>query len=249
MESPSGSPRSRTVAKFHEVSILKAQVILRYGEIGTAGMAFTKIFKSEEAAREFFQNSLKEKEDMGYLVVEEEKEEDATKPAAKSSGVAPPEEQTELDDGGGKKTSKSNKRKAADADPEISRPSTRRTSTRDVKQKSDPVIKSHDASISGRISLAKKWDPSINPTGWMMSEKLDGMRAYWSGKGLWSRNGNRIFAPQWFTENFPSDVELDGELFVGRGKFDECMSVARRTDYSGDWEKVRLLVHFSQFDS
>ena len=27
--------------------------------------------------------------------------------------------------------------------------------------------------------LAEKWEPEIDPTGWWMSEKLDGVRAVW----------------------------------------------------------------------
>src|SRR5437660_1580187 len=44
-----------------------------------------------------------------------------------------------------------------------------------------------------RLLLAKVWNPSIDPTGWWMSEKYDGVRGYWDGRKLWSRNGNLIF--------------------------------------------------------
>ena len=37
-----------------------------------------------------------------------------------------------------------------------------------------------------------------NITGWVMSEKLDGIRAYWNGKNLISRGGKIIHAPSWF---------------------------------------------------
>lgn len=39
-----------------------------------------------------------------------------------------------------------------------------------------------------------------NPTGWWMSEKLDGVRAYWNGKCFYSRLGNAFYAPSWFTK-------------------------------------------------
>ena len=35
-----------------------------------------------------------------------------------------------------------------------------------------------------------------NITGWVMSEKLDGVRAYWNGKNLISRGGKTIQAPK-----------------------------------------------------
>jgi DNA ligase 1 len=54
-----------------------------------------------------------------------------------------------------------------------------------------------------------------------MSEKMDGVRAYWNGKQLMSRHGKDIKCPQWFTEALPSGKRLDGELWMGRGSFDK----------------------------
>lgn len=79
--------------------------------------------------------------------------------------------------------------------------------------------KNKNTSIVSKVSLAAKWKPSIDPTGYLMSEKLDGMRAYWCGEKLWSRSGLPIITPEWFTEGLPGDVELDGELFLGRKLF------------------------------
>jgi hypothetical protein len=39
-----------------------------------------------------------------------------------------------------------------------------------------------DAVPDVQLLLANKWTPSNNPTGWWMSEKLDGVRAYWNGR-------------------------------------------------------------------
>ena len=50
--------------------------------------------------------------------------------------------------------------------------------------------------------------------GWFMSEKIDGIRAYWDGNKLWSRTGKEINASQSFLENFPKETTLDGELFM-----------------------------------
>jgi len=57
-----------------------------------------------------------------------------------------------------------------------------------------------------------------DPAGWWMSEKLDGVRAYWDGKQFLSRNNNIFYAPEWFTEGLPGH-QLDGELWVARKKF------------------------------
>src|SRR5262249_18432283 len=51
------------------------------------------------------------------------------------------------------------------------------------------------------VLLAHKWENSHDPTGWWMSEKLDGIRAYWDGEAFVSRLGNKFFAPDWFIED------------------------------------------------
>lgn len=60
-----------------------------------------------------------------------------------------------------------------------------------------------------------------------MSEKLDGVRAWWDGKNFISRLGNTYHAPEWFKKLLPK-VVLDGELFIGRGKFQQTVSAVRK---------------------
>src|ERR1051326_1842637 len=55
--------------------------------------------------------------------------------------------------------------------------------------------------------LAQKWEDT-DPTGWWMSEKLDGVRAFWDGKQFLSRNRKLFLAPDWFLEGMPQ-VALD----------------------------------------
>ena len=83
--------------------------------------------------------------------------------------------------------------------------------------------------------------PETDPRGWWLSEKLDGVRAYWDGKQFLSRNGNRYVAPEWFTRGLP-DTPLDGELWVGRKQFQRTVSIVRRSDGSELWREVRYLV-------
>lgn len=67
--------------------------------------------------------------------------------------------------------------------------------------------------------LAQTYDPDQHdPVGWWMSEKLDGVRCYWNGKTMYTRNGNKIFAPKEWTDNLP-DVAIDGELWSSRDSF------------------------------
>lgn len=91
------------------------------------------------------------------------------------------------------------------------------------------------------VLLAQKYEPSQDPTGWWMSEKLDGVRAYWTGTALVSRLGNEFHAPDWFIAGLP-DEPLDGELWIGRGRFQQTVSVVRRQDKSDHWKQVTYLV-------
>ncbi len=89
--------------------------------------------------------------------------------------------------------------------------------------------------------LAHQWDEKIDIKGWWMSEKLDGVRGYWTGKEMVSRAGNPFHVPEWFTRNFPS-TSLDGELWIGRGQFSELVSIVRRENADAGWGKVRYLI-------
>jgi len=77
-----------------------------------------------------------------------------------------------------------------------------------------------------------------NITGWVMSEKLDGIRAYWNGKHLISRGGKIIHAPKWFTKHYPP-FEIDGELWTKRGDFENISSIVRDKVPGHEWEKVK----------
>lgn len=60
---------------------------------------------------------------------------------------------------------------------------------------------------------------SQDPTGWLMSEKLDGVRCYWDGINMFTRNGKDFNPPQWFKDLLPKNLALDGELFIKRDDF------------------------------
>ncbi len=91
------------------------------------------------------------------------------------------------------------------------------------------------------LLLAESWDNAADLSDWWMSEKLDGVRAYWDGKQFLSRQGNLYHAPDWFIEGLPA-VPLDGELWIDRKKFQRTVSIVRRQDKSDLWNEVRYLV-------
>jgi len=124
------------------------------------------------------------------------------------------------------------------------------------------------------VQLAHTWRPEEHGIGgWFMSEKLDGMRAYWDGgisrgipshavgwantlkdkdvkisTGLWSRYGKIIFAPDTFLDQLPT-YPLDGELYLGPGNFQELMSTVKRHEPDIRWASVYYMVFDSPSDA
>ncbi len=113
-------------------------------------------------------------------------------------------------------------------------------------------------------------DISQNYNGWFLSEKMDGLRAFWDGgitrglyvddvpwantdkhgryknrlksTSLWTRYYQPIMAPEWFLDQLPN-YPLDGELYVGRGQFQEVMSTCKKLEPDDDeWKKVKYMV-------
>lgn len=105
--------------------------------------------------------------------------------------------------------------------------------------------------------------------GMFLSTKLDGMRCFWVPEtrgvpvklipfanrekdkrdhvatGLWSRYGKVIHCPAYFTAGLPPFL-LDGELWLGRGRFQDMRSICSRLEPSeDDWRDV----HFKVFES
>ena len=110
--------------------------------------------------------------------------------------------------------------------------------------KEDSSKKKTKGNLPCEVALAKSWNESTNPTGYYMSEKLDGMRCIWDGKGnLYSRNGNLVMAPLFFLNALPTGTVLDGELFLERGEFQQCMSIARQSKPdANDWRSLTLVI-------
>ena len=92
-----------------------------------------------------------------------------------------------------------------------------------------------------RLLLAETWEPGTDVAGWWLSEKLDGVRAWWNGERFISRQGNAFHAPNWFTDSLPR-VSLDGELWLARKAFQRTVGIVRRQDRSEHWREIRFLV-------
>ncbi|WP_072681754.1 DNA ligase [Arcobacter sp. LA11] len=92
-------------------------------------------------------------------------------------------------------------------------------------------------SFSIEVQKPKVYNGDENIAEWVMSEKLDGIRGYWTGKKFLTRKGKRIYAPKWFIKGLPN-FELDGELWTKRDDFENIQNIIMDKTPSKDWEKI-----------
>lgn len=92
------------------------------------------------------------------------------------------------------------------------------------------------------LLLAVDAAPDVDPAGFLVSEKLDGVRALWDGSRLRTRGGSIVAAPAWFVQRLPT-VALDGELWLGRGRFEAVSGAVRRQQPDeAQWRQMHYVV-------
>ena len=85
------------------------------------------------------------------------------------------------------------------------------------------------------------------PEGWYKSEKLDGYRAQTDNEDdtIKSRNGKLYNCPKWFMDAMRIDgvvVNMDGELFAGRDKFQQMGVVRKKVPIDEEWYNIKFYV-------
>jgi DNA ligase-1 len=92
------------------------------------------------------------------------------------------------------------------------------------------------------LQLANRYHDQIDLSQYWVSEKFDGVRGYWDGTQIISRQGNVIQTPLWFVATLPK-TPLDGELWLGRGQFDRLSGIVRSHHINeDDWRLVKYLI-------
>src|SRR6478609_11851259 len=90
--------------------------------------------------------------------------------------------------------------------------------------------------------LAGVYRGQVDPALCLVSEKYDGVRALWGGRVLRHRSGRAVAAPASFPAALPAQP-LDGELWLGRRRFDELSAIVRRAEpHVPQWARVRYMV-------
>ena len=98
------------------------------------------------------------------------------------------------------------------------------------------------AGAAPALPLLGLWNDALDPARYLVSEKYDGVRGVWDGASLRFRSGRVVPAPGWFTAQLPR-APLDGELWLGRGRFDALSAIVRKTlPVDAEWRQVRYLV-------
>ena len=105
-----------------------------------------------------------------------------------------------------------------------------------------PAIAQTPAASAPALMLAKVYHPGIDLSDYWVSEKYDGLRGYWDGQQLFTRGGERVQAPAWFTAGWPN-TPLDGELWAGRGQFAKATSTVRQQmPNDAAWRGIQFMV-------
>jgi DNA ligase-1 len=92
------------------------------------------------------------------------------------------------------------------------------------------------------LLLATEAPLDADPAGFLVSEKYDGVRTFWDGAALRFRSGLPIAAPAWFVARLPA-LPLDGELWLGRGRFESLSGAVRRSaPVDSEWRSLHYMV-------
>ncbi len=92
------------------------------------------------------------------------------------------------------------------------------------------------------VLLAQVYQRGIDVKQYLVSEKYDGVRAVWDGSTFHTRTGRVITAPTWFTKDLPK-TSLDGELWLGHGKFDALSGAVRKdVPIDEEWRGISYMV-------
>ncbi|NMH60940.1 DNA ligase [Alteromonas ponticola] len=94
---------------------------------------------------------------------------------------------------------------------------------------------------TGPFQLAERYKSDIDVKDYFVSEKLDGVRARWTGRELLTRKGNKLYPPAWFTQDWPA-IPMDGELWSKRGDFERIASIVLTNTPDHRWREITMML-------
>lgn len=107
-----------------------------------------------------------------------------------------------------------------------------------MSEKLDGVRCFWDGGLSRDVSTGLvPWAGVLNPKTGQPKTKVRPVAT-----GLWSRYGNPIMAPDWFLNKLPA-CPLDGELYAGRGRFQDVTSyTGKDVPIDEEWARLEFVV-------
>jgi DNA ligase-1 len=94
---------------------------------------------------------------------------------------------------------------------------------------------------ASELMLPQVYTGQVDVAGWLMSEKLDGVRGYWDGRQLLSKSGNPLHPPAAFIRDLPP-FPLEGELWGGRGRFEQTIGSVKRQQSDPGWLQLKFAI-------
>ncbi|CAG8615091.1 17201_t:CDS:2 [Racocetra fulgida] len=230
--------------KFWEIRLDGRKTYIRIGNIGDKGEITMKEHKSLADAKQSMNNLIARKTSQGF-----KKQDKPSSTADAKAGKKPvttkrhlkrqkthvnSNDKTFLDDdksieenADDPETSNTDDGQETSASPPVSNNTFKSTFKKTATLPSSITNAKPKSILKGNIPdllLAHPWkEDEVDPTGWWISEKLDGVRAFWCGK-----------------RGLPKDIDLDGELFGGRGKFQSTVSIVKAG--VEEWKKITYQV-------
>jgi DNA ligase-1 len=84
----------------------------------------------------------------------------------------------------------------------------------------DPYRRSHPPASRQKETAMDTATSTTDPTGLLLSEKLDGVQGRWDSTTLRTREGHTVHAPAAWLATLPP-TPCCGEIWLGRGRFDQ----------------------------
>ncbi len=94
---------------------------------------------------------------------------------------------------------------------------------------------------AAEIMLPQVYSPEVDISGWLMSEKYDGVRGYWDGHQLLSKNGKKLYPPIEFVQDLPP-FPIEGELWGGRRTFEKTVSTVNKQYPHSGWLQLKFAI-------
>lgn len=92
------------------------------------------------------------------------------------------------------------------------------------------------------VTNALEYHQDIDLASYYVSEKLDGIRAIWTGTELVTRSGRILNPPKWFVQDLP-EITIEGELWAGRGSFTQVQkTVLDKVPDLQQWQAIRFML-------